>query len=117
MKNNFLLQVISLSLTAGILFSGSALAQESPGEILFKKMKCSKCHGLEAKQRGPSLITVADAYSDVDELLLFFNGKKEPIVEPARAKTMRPRLRKIMKLSDSEKKDLASYLMEFKQSQ
>ena len=96
------------------LLAVPAVAEEQPGEILFKTMKCTKCHGTKAKQRGPSVITIASAYANTDELLLFFAGEKEAIVEPERAKTMKPRLRKIMKLNDADKKALASYLLGFK---
>ena len=116
MRQNVLLQAVSLCFVTSIVCSGSVLAEEHPGEKIFNRMKCTTCHGIEAKQRGPSLIKIANAYADAEELLLFFNGKKEAIVEPDRVKTMRPRLRKIMKLSDPEKKDLAKYLMGFKQS-
>ena len=117
MKNNNMLQVLSFSFLLFLTLNTSAAAEKHPGEAIFNTMKCGTCHGTEAKQRGPSLSTIADTYTDVDQMLLFFNGKMESIVEPARAKTMRPRLRKIMKLSDTKKKDLASYLMSFKGAQ
>jgi len=101
-----------------ILFSLSlactASAAEKSGEQLFQTMKCNGCHDATVKKRGPSLQTIANAYADTNGIFLYFSGKSGPIVEPERERTMRPRLRKIMKLNESEQKALASYIATFK---
>lgn len=92
----------------------SALAEEKSGEELFLSMKCNKCHRTEKNPKGPTLIRIANTYGEKARLLSFFEGKTEPIVEPERAKTMKPRRRKIKKLTRENKEKLAAYIMGFK---
>ncbi len=89
-------------------------AAEQSGEELFQAMKCKMCHQPDVKKRGPSLMTIAKAYPDTDAMALYFSGKADPIVDPKRAKSMASRLRKIMKLNETDQKALASYLLSFK---
>jgi cytochrome c551/c552 len=105
---------ISTILCLFLLIAGPASAVGKKGEVLFLSMKCSKCHTTEGNPKGPSLPRIADAYGDVSKLLLFFQGESEPIVEPARAKTMKPRRRRIKKLSSEDQKALAKYVIGFK---
>lgn len=104
--------VIGLSLA----LSGNSFADESPGEELFESMKCQKCHTPAKDKRAPSLITIASEYPDTETMVLYFSGKSEAIVEPKRARTMKSRLKKIIKLSDDDKKILASHIMSFKKT-
>jgi cytochrome c len=114
MQKNTGFSIASILFFLFLTICTTADATERSGEAIFQDMKCTKCHGTKAKQRGPSLLKIAAAYPDADALFLFFNGKTDPIVEPERAKTMRPRLRKIMKLNDTEQKALADYVISFK---
>ena len=116
MKLFNVLQSALFCFSAFLLPANIYAAEGQPGEAIFTAMKCTQCHGTAAKQRGPSLIKIANMYADTEELLLFFNGEKDSIVEPERAKTMRPRLRKIMKRSDADKKALAEYILGFKET-
>jgi len=110
----FVFYGIPLALCLSLFLSSSAHSTEQSGEELFKTMKCSMCHDSKVKKRGPSLITIADAYPDTESMALYFSGKADPIVDPKRAKSMQPRLRKIMKLNETDQKALASFLMGFK---
>lgn len=105
-----------ISATLCILLSMAipASADANKGETLFLSMKCNKCHATKNNPKGPSLGRIADTYGDESSLLLFFEGKSEPIVEPARAKTMKPRRRKLQKLSEEDQKALAAYIITFK---
>ncbi len=103
-----------MALCLSVSLSSFACSAEQSGEELFKTMKCTMCHDAKVKKRGPSLITIASAYPDMDTMALYFSGKADPIVDPKRAKSMAPRLRKIMKLNETDQTALASYLMSFK---
>lgn len=98
------------------LISSSASADDMTGEALFQSMKCGKCHRTEENPKGPTLARIAETYGDEAKLLLYFEGKTEPIVEPERAKTMKPRQRKIKKLDKADKTKLAAYIIGFKKS-
>jgi len=90
-------------------------AEPRNGREIFESMKCTKCHHPEKKVNGPALTTIVKAYENRENLLKFFRGETDPIVEPERYITMKPRRRKIGKLSEEEKKALADYFFGFQQ--
>jgi cytochrome c551/c552 len=95
----------------------SAAAETTAGETLFTSMRCGQCHAPDKKVYGPGLQVIAGIYGEEEKLLAYFRGESEPIIEPERAKTMKPRLRKIGKLSAQELQALARYIMGFKPKQ
>ena len=98
------------------LFAVTGSAAEDKGKMLFTEMKCSMCHApQEDQKRGPSLQHIASAYGFGGENALFqyFVDGVEPIVAPERAKTMKSKLLRIQKLTETEQKALAGYIMEF----
>jgi len=115
MKSMKYVQSLAATICLSLSLSSFTIAAERSGQEIFQAMKCAKCHSTTPKPRGPSLIKIANTYPDTATLLQFFSGKSTAIVEPARAKTMRPRLRKIKKLNETDKNALATYVMEFKE--
>ena len=107
-------KILSIVFCLSLALSAAASAEEDKGKTLFESMKCNKCHTEKGTPKGPSLQRIANTYGDETTLLQFFEGKSEPIVEPERAKTMKPRRRKIKKLSEGDKNVLAGYIISFK---
>jgi len=114
MKESVYCRIIMAVFCFLLSLSCTTFASDQSGEKLFQAMKCTGCHDAEIKKRGPSLQKIARVYPDQESIFLYFTGKADPIVEPEREKTMRPRLRKIMKLNEAEKKALATYINTFK---
>jgi len=84
------------------------------GKALFEAMRCTECHDAEKQINGPPLKTIATVYGDKQALLGFIGGDAPAIVEPARAKTMEPRRRKLKKLDPKAQDAVASFIMSFK---
>lgn len=114
MKKSVYYGIPLIAFCLSISLNSFANSADQSGEELFTTMKCTMCHDTEVKKRGPSLMTIAKAYPDMATMALYFSGKADPIVDPKRAKSMAPRLRKIIKLNGTDQKALAAYLMSFK---
>ena len=104
---------ITLSLT--LLGVGPAYAD---GAAIFKSYGCSVCHDpkLDNLNRGlgPSLTMVSETYKAAggkDALISFFLREREPIISSKKFAVMRIQLRKIKKLSDAERSDLADFIL------
>ncbi len=110
-RKTFLIAGLALVLLVPII---AGAGSGSDGSALFAKMKCTKCHDPKVKKTGPALQTIAAAYKTPDNLVRYFQGKSEPIVEPARAKTMKPRRRKLARLKAEEQEALAAFILGFK---
>jgi len=57
---------------------------------------------------------IATVYPNADIMVLYFNGKANPRVDPKHAKSMQPRLRKIVELNKTKQEALAAFFMSYK---
>ena len=105
--------LLALGIQFGVITTWAG--QTRDGKEIFESMKCIKCHHPDKKINGPSLKTIVKVYGEKEKLLLFFEGTSDPIVEPERYITMKPRRRKIEKLPKEEKKALTDYFFSFKE--
>jgi cytochrome c len=94
------------------LFYSNILA--SSGEEIFYKLNCSACHRQEKSGFAPSIKEISKFYKEKKERLIkYLKGEAEAIVDPERQDYMKPYIRQIKKLKDSEIEKLADYLISF----
>ncbi len=103
---------LTIVLIFGLAIAGDAVAGD--GAALFESLKCNMCHKPDKKAAAVSLADIGKAYSDKGQLLKFFNGEIKPLIESEKYGMMRPQLTKIKALPDSEKEQLADYVLSFK---
>ena len=107
-----------LGLSIAMFFLSNANAQDAneemkaKGKEIFEKKGCTLCHKLKKDTIGPSLITIATAYTGKESSLVpYLSSQGTPIVYPDRAPVMNPQLAKIKTLSEEKMKSLATYLI------
>lgn len=84
------------------------------GEATFQSLRCYVCHKPDKRSAGPSLLEIAQAYSEQpQQLALYLKGQSEPLIDLGRQKVMERQLQKTKELSDVERKDLAGYILSF----
>ena len=95
------------------LFFVSALSANEQGEEIFKSKGCIFCHKLgDSSGTIPSLSELAKAYKGKKEQLIrYFKGEADPIVDPERAGTMKRQIEKTKAMSDSERAALADFML------
>lgn len=105
--------VIGLSLTATMLaLSAYANPQTDNGKTIFESKGCALCHKSDVDTIGPSLRTIATAYTGKGtEIVSYLQGQGTPIVDPARASVMNPQLAKMKTLFDKDLKAVAEYII------
>jgi cytochrome c551/c552 len=108
MKTSGAIMVIFL-----FLFFVSALSANEQGEEIFKSKGCIFCHKLgDASGTIPSLSELAKAYKGKKEQLIrYFKGEADPIVDPERAGTMKRQIEKTKAMSDSERTALTDFML------
>ncbi len=99
-------------LIATLAVAGFAVAAD--GKAIFQSKGCASCHQPTADTVGPSLKKIAQAYGSVDQLVKYFKGESQPIVDPAKAAIMNPQLAQLKGLSDAELKALAEFILSHK---
>ena len=113
-------KLVSISLIVALAGVGALFANAANGEKVFNKLGCTSCHDPVKDQLGaglgPSLKMIADAYNangGRDKLLHFFDkGKKsDALIDPKKFNIMKTQLKKVKKLSDAEKGDLADFIL------
>jgi len=89
----------------------TALADE--GETVFKSQGCISCHKKKSTSKiNPSLAEISLAYQGKEEQLIkYLKGESEAIVRPEKSNLMKRHLEKTKALSDSDRKNLADYLL------
>ena len=108
MKTSGVILVIFL-----FLFFVSALSANEQGEEIFKSKGCIFCHKT-GRSSGtiPSLSELAKAYKGKKEQLIqYFKGEADPIVDPERAGTMKRQIEKTKAMSDPERTALADFML------
>jgi len=95
------------------LFFVSALSANEQGEEIFKSKGCIFCHKLGGSSGTiPSLSELAKAYKGKKEQLIrYFKGEADSIVDPERAGTMKRQIEKTKAMSDSERTALADFML------
>jgi cytochrome c len=102
-------QLLAAVLGLGI-FAGGAVAAD--GEAIFKSKGCSACHKPASKSIGPALKEIAKAYKGKkDQLIKFFKGEADPVVDTGKFNMMKPQLSKTKALSDEEREALADFIL------
>lgn len=118
-------KLIAISVIVAFAGLGAIFADAAAGAKIFKKKGCAACHDPAKDQlgsgKGPSLKMIADAYKadgGTDQLITFFNKgkKKTAIVAPKKFGVMKSQLKRIKKMSDTEKSDLADFVMRDRKS-
>lgn len=125
MKKILLLFVISLSLFSckkessesfGKQEESSSEVQEANpndlGAAIFNgKGACVACHKADVKLVGPSLQEIAKIYKEKNgNMVAFFKGEGEPIVDPSQYELMKPNLALTKNFTDEELKALEVYV-------
>ncbi len=106
---NKLILGISLSAT---LFLVNAYAESANGKNIFEAKGCVVCHKKDMDTIGPSLKTIATAYTGKEKsLLTYLQGSGTAIVDPARAAVMNPQLVKTKILPEEDLRDLAMHII------
>lgn len=102
-----------LSLVFGAtFFLADAFAIDTNGGNIFEAKGCALCHKKDIDTIGPSLITIATAYTGKESsLITYLKGQGTPIVDPARASVMNPQLVKIRTLFDEDIQSVARYII------
>lgn len=96
---------------ACIIAMNVAVADE--GEAIFKSQGCISCHTKAgASKVNPSLTEISKAYQGKEEQLVkYLKGESEAIVRLEKAVLMKRQIEKTKGLSDSDRKNLADYLL------
>jgi len=95
------------------LFFVSALSANEQGEEIFKSKGCIFCHKM-GRSSGtiPSLPELAKAYKGKKEQLIrYFKGEADPIVNLERAGTMKRQIEKTKAMSDPERTALVDFML------
>jgi len=80
-------------------------------EIFNGKGACIACHKPDVKLVGPSLQDIAKIYKEKNgDMLSFFKGAEEPIVDPTQYALMKPNIEITKTFSDEELKALEAYV-------
>ncbi|MGE5428931.1 MAG: c-type cytochrome [Methylococcaceae bacterium] len=86
--------------------------EASPGEKLFTEKTCVTCHKPDTKLVGPSLKTIAAAYSgNKDGLKAFLKGEAKPIVDPSQESVMHPQIAITKALPADQLDQIADYIL------
>jgi len=94
-----------------IVAINTAMADE--GEAIFKSQGCITCHKKESASKiNPSLTEISQAYQGKEEQLIkYLKGESDAIVRPEKGNLMKRQIEKTKKLSDTDLKSLAGYLL------
>ena len=93
-----------------VLFAGTVKAGD--GAALFEGQRCGVCHKLDTGKTYPTLKEIAGVYQAKEEQLInYFNGEAEPIINPAKSATMKRYIEKTKAFSDEDRKALAKYIL------
>ena len=85
--------------------------EELGAEIFAGKGACVACHKPDVKLVGPSLQDIAKIYKEKNgDMLSFFKGEGEPIVDPTQYALMKSNLQITMTFTDEELKALEAYV-------
>ena len=106
MKKLAMIMLVSL-----VLFPINVGAEE--GKAIFKSLHCGVCHRLDKGSASrPSLKEIAQGYHGKEEQLIsFLRGESEPTIRPGKGAVMKRYIKKTKRLSDSDRKALADYLL------
>jgi cytochrome c551/c552 len=113
-------KTVFLSLAAMLLIAAGAAippanSEEISGQALFRSLHCGGCHKIEGKGVGMDLKQIAQGYkAEAQRLNDYLAGKKEALLNPARARVMARQIKKTKQLSPVERQALAAYLLSFK---
>jgi len=97
-----------------LLLSAATACAQQPN--VFESQGCGVCHKPSGGVANPSLIDISKNYTDREgQLIKYFKGEAEPVINPQRAGIMKPHLEKTKALSDADLKNLADFIMNHKQ--
>ena len=104
---------IGIWIICAVWFVGINTASANEGETIFKSQGCMLCHKTESASKvNPSLTEIATVYQGKEEQLIkYLQGEAEAIVKPEKASLMKRHIEKTKKLSDTDRKALADYLL------
>ena len=107
--------VLMTLMACGCLMLGTVLwAADGGGEATFQSLKCHICHKPNRKSAGPSLPEIAKAYSgQQQQLVQYLKGESEPLIDFGKRQVMERKLKKTREISDTERRDLADYILGF----
>ena len=98
-------------LAAGLFLISSNVYAED-GKATFDAMRCGVCHKPDTGKSMPSLKIIAAAYKEKKEQLMdYFNGNAEPLVNPEKKGIMKMYIEKTKKLEDDQQAALADFIM------
>ena len=102
-------------IVCGCLMLGTMLwAGNTVGEAAFQSLRCHTCHKPDRRSAGPSLSEIAKAYRGQQQgLVQYLKGETEPLIDLGKRKVMERKLKKTKEISDTERKDLADYILGF----
>jgi len=84
-------------------------------DAIFQSLRCGLCHKPDRKSAGPSLPEIARAYSGQQQgLVQYLKGESEPLLDFGKRQMMEPKLARTREISDTERRDLADYILSFR---
>lgn len=108
--------VVFIMILSFLGLAGAGLNQSfaADGKAVFDSLHCGICHRPNKGAAGVTLPQIAQAYKDQKQLVQYFAGESEAVVEPTKSAIMWGQLKKIQALSEEDQKALADYLLSFK---
>ena len=83
-------------------------------EANFQSLRCGLCHKADRGSAVPSLPEIARAYSGQQQRLVhYLKGESEPLIDLGKRRMMEPKLARTKEISDTERRDLADYILSF----
>ena len=102
--------LIAIVVAALFLISLNVYAED--GQATFDSLRCGICHKPDTGKTMPSLKDIAAAYKGKeDQLLDYFKGDSESIVNPQKKGTMKVFIEKTKMLEDDQRKGLADFIL------
>ena len=102
--------LLAIAVAAFLLTGLNVYAED--GEATFNSLRCNICHKPDTGKTFPSLKDIAAAYKGKeDQLLNYFKGESEPIVNPQKRGSMKAFIEKTKKLEEDQRKGLADFIL------
>ena len=97
---------------SGFLLIGFNANAEQEGKEIFDSLHCAMCHKPDTGTLIPSLKEISAIYKGKEgQLLNYFKGEVESIINPAKRETMKRYIEKTKELKAEDRKTLADFIL------
>ena len=105
------MRYLILFVLSGFLLIGLNANAEQEGKEVFDSLHCAVCHKPDTGTT-PSLKEMSAAYRGKEgQLLDYFRGEVESIINPAKKETMKRYIEKTKELKEEDRKTLADFIL------